>query len=215
MKDRITPAIRQPPVTHHQVRSQPDTRRPRTNSSLKARQPTSSTNAGSTGDSAPKQDYVQSRRSARKVVNTVTTDRPTTSRSQSNERRTNGKPAQVRTTYLLDTGSHVSIRHRRGYRKQVATARTCNSNIILYNLLLSSVKINDKMYSFYSYAAEIPYPILGMDFLLTHASQIDFIQSVINTPPLFSLCLHFRLNFLEFPRCVPARGRSRSRDSTS
>ena len=78
-------------------------------------------------------------------------------------------------TYLLDTGSHISIRPR-GSRDctRVAFAKACKLEIELFNLEMSSLLINNKLYSYYSYAANVDYTILGMDFLLSHASSIDF-----------------------------------------
>lgn len=77
--------------------------------------------------------------------------------------------------YLFDTGSHISLRRRREEDKHlVATATACTNRISLYNLRLSSLAIENKEYSFYSYAADIHYPILGMDFILSHVSRIDF-----------------------------------------
>ena len=78
-------------------------------------------------------------------------------------------------TYLLDTGSHISLRRRRrGDRHRVASAKACTADISLYNLSLCTLAINGNNYNYYSYAADVPYPILGMDFLLSHAAQIDF-----------------------------------------
>lgn len=44
----------------------------------------------------------------------------------------------------------------------------------MYNLSLCSQRIKNKFYEHYSYAAEIPYTILGMDFILTHVKDINF-----------------------------------------
>lgn len=37
-----------------------------------------------------------------------------------------------------------------------------------------SLRINNNLYSYYSYACDIPYSILGMDFILTHVNNFNF-----------------------------------------
>ena len=76
---------------------------------------------------------------------------------------------------LVGTGNHISHRKRkRTERHRVGAAKACNKDIHLYNLNLSSVKINDNCYSYHSFSDDVPYPILGMDFKLTLVRTINF-----------------------------------------
>lgn len=84
--------------------------------------------------------------------------------------------------YLLDTGSHISLRpiNCNTHTKEItATANTCNNKINLYHLKLSNLKINNHFFNYYSYACDINYHILGMDFILTHVNKICFITNTI------------------------------------
>jgi len=77
--------------------------------------------------------------------------------------------------YCVDTGSHISIRTKSTNDNQLnATAKACGQTVNLYNLKLTSLKIKNILFSYYSYACDIPYSILGMDFILAHTTNIDF-----------------------------------------
>lgn len=81
---------------------------------------------------------------------------------------------------LIDSGSHICVRSKSSKENKLnAVAKACNKSIKLYNLKLQSLENNKNLYSYYSYAADIPYDILGMDFILTHVLCLDFERNVV------------------------------------
>lgn len=60
----------------------------------------------------------------------------------------------------------------------VGKAITCNNKSIdLYAPILKNLLINNSLFSYYSYPCETNYPILGMDFISNHVSNICFENS--------------------------------------